>query len=95
MTHQEEHESLAAKLLEAKLASQELYIEHHNGDDKLNKRIMAVRDSIGEASVMLNEHKKRTAGVDKKVERYHIIVKILWFTIATCTASLTKLFEIW
>ena len=95
MTHQSEHEALANKLVEAKLAAQEIYIEHHNGDKKLNKRIMAVRDAVNESALMLDSHKQRTAGDDAKVERYNNIVKVLWVVIPIIVAETTKLLGLW
>ncbi len=76
--HASDHETIANKLLEAKIAAQELFVEHHNGDDKLNKRIMAVRDTIMEATILVTQHKIETAQDDNKIKQHGYFIKIFW-----------------
>lgn len=69
MKHSEEHNLLSGKLIEVRTAVQHLYEEYHNGDQKLNKMIMHVKETLHEASALLENHTTRTAGDDDLIEK--------------------------
>ena len=72
MTHQEEHNEIAEALQDASAAAQAIYEDYHNGDKKLNKQIMQIRDTTSKARTLMRSHQKRTANDDWKVNMVSI-----------------------
>ena len=88
MTHLEEHQILHAKIGEASTAAQRLYEDYHNGDKKLNKQIMAIRDSLNDATVSMESHIARTGKDDQKLEWHGYYQKLIWIMLAALVGAL-------
>lgn len=65
----EDHSILAAEVDTLALYIHDFYINHHNGDKEMNKRIIAVRDKATEIKALLRAHLKNTQLVDHYAEK--------------------------
>ena len=63
-----QHQNLANKASEIKGIIDDLYVNHHNGDAKLNKRIMNLKDTFLEFNALFQEHINDTVDFDDKYE---------------------------
>ena len=72
-----EHQKLANRASEIKVLIDELYVEHHNGDQKLNRRIMNVKDSFGAFNALFEEHIDHTTSIDAEFKESQRAIKIL------------------
>ena len=91
MTRSEEHQIIANKAQDCKNAAQTIYEVYHNGDKKLNKMIMNIKDNVLQMETLLNTHIGRTGGDDAKIDKYNTIVTLAWVFGTAFVGSLATL----
>ena len=81
-THNEnEHDRINDAAQEVWRTAEDLYINHHNGDKTLNRRIMACKHAATTLQERLEAHIENTVDVDddlKRLKTYDKIAGALW-----------------
>ena len=81
-THNEnEHDRINDAAQEVWRTAEDLYINHHNGDKVLNRRIMACKHAGDKLLERLESHIENTVDVDddlKRLKTYDKIAGALW-----------------
>ena len=72
-----QHQNLANKASEIKGIIDDLYVNHHNGDIKLNKRIMNLKDTFLEFNALFQEHINDTVDFDEEFQAGQKALKTL------------------
>lgn len=89
-SHFEDHVSLDADVGGVVDAADDLYINHHNGDKPLNKRIMLVRDRAKDVKLKLEKHIENHSGDDAKIKSWNKLMKFIWPISIAILVSLAK-----
>ena len=88
----QEHERIMNKAQDIKNAAQDLYINHHNGDKQLNKRIMSLQELSIKLINLLEAHVENTEELDDVYKNYHTWANIgKWVLAIVGTAVATAI----